>query len=117
MPAIQRSFDRSTREARPITIEPGYLKHAEGSALIALGDTKVLCTASVEAGVPGWLRGIALFLPYPYMMYAPARLASTFSWEACARLMPVQFLYGLVIFGLAHLVYRKGAKWVHANGG
>ena len=57
MPAIQRSFDRSTREARPITIEPGYLKHAEGSALIAFGDTKVLCTASVEAGVPGWLRG------------------------------------------------------------
>ena len=57
MPAIQRSFDRGTREARPITIEPGYLKHAEGSALIAFGDTKVLCTASVEPGVPGWLRG------------------------------------------------------------
>lgn len=67
--------------------------------------------------LPGWLRGIALFLPYPYMMYAPARLASTFSWEACAQLMPIQLLYGLVIFGLAHLVYRKGAKMVHANGG
>ena len=57
MPGIQRSNDRGTREARPIAIEPGYLKHAEGSALIATGDTRVLCTASVEAGVAGWLRG------------------------------------------------------------
>ncbi len=57
MPAIQRSYDRTPREARPVTIEPGYLKHAEGSALIATGDTRVLCTASVEPGVPGWLRG------------------------------------------------------------
>ncbi len=57
MTETRRSFDRSTREARPITIEPGYLKHAEGSALIATGDTRVLCTASVETSVPGWLRG------------------------------------------------------------
>ena len=54
---FQRSFDRGPHEARPVTIEPGYLKQAEGSALIAFGDTKVLCTASVEPGVPGWLRG------------------------------------------------------------
>ncbi len=67
--------------------------------------------------LPAWLRGIALFLPYPYMIYAPARLASTFSWESCLQLMPIQLLYCLVIFGLAHLVYRKGAKMVHANGG
>ena len=57
MPAPQRSFDRTTREARPIVIEPGYSKQAEGSALISFGDTKVLCTASVEARVPGWMRG------------------------------------------------------------
>ncbi len=67
--------------------------------------------------LPGWLHGIALFLPYPYIMYAPARLASTFSWEAAAQLMPVQMLYGIVIFGLAYLVYGKGVKRVHANGG
>ena len=57
MPTTPRSYDRSTREMRPITIEPGYSKQAEGSALIAFGDTKVLCTASVEARVPGWMRG------------------------------------------------------------
>jgi ribonuclease PH len=54
---IQRSGDRSPRDLRPVTIEPAYLKHAEGSALISFGDTKVLCTASVEPGVPRWLKG------------------------------------------------------------
>ncbi len=42
---------------RAITIETGFTRHAEGSVLIGFGDTKVLCTASVERGVPPWLRG------------------------------------------------------------
>ncbi|EAQ30169.1 RNase PH [Erythrobacter sp. NAP1] len=42
---------------RTITIETGYTKHAEGSCLISFGDTKVLCTASVEERIPPWLRG------------------------------------------------------------
>jgi ribonuclease PH len=42
---------------RAITIETGYTKHAEGSCLIGFGDTKVLCTASVEDRLPPWLRG------------------------------------------------------------
>ena len=42
---------------RTITIEPGYTKHAEGSCLISFGDTKVLCTASIEERIPPWLRG------------------------------------------------------------
>ncbi len=54
---FQRSFDRGPREERPVTIEPGFLRHAEGSALVSFGDTRVICTASVEPGVPGWLRG------------------------------------------------------------
>ncbi|MEX2446333.1 MAG: ribonuclease PH [Dehalococcoidia bacterium] len=54
---FQRSFDRGPQDERPVTIEPGYLRNAEGSALISFGDTKVLCAASVEARVPGWLRG------------------------------------------------------------
>ena len=53
----ERSFGRSPREERPVTIEPGFTKHAEGSALISFGDTRVICTASVEPGVPGWMRG------------------------------------------------------------
>jgi len=42
---------------RAITIETGYTKHAEGSCMISLGDTRVLCTASVEDRLPPWLRG------------------------------------------------------------
>jgi ribonuclease PH len=42
---------------RQIVMEPGFTRHAEGSVLVAFGDTRVLCTASVEQGVPSWLRG------------------------------------------------------------
>jgi len=42
---------------RPVTIETGYLKTAEGSALIAVGNTRVLCAATVEETVPSFLRG------------------------------------------------------------
>ena len=38
-------------------MDPGFTRHAEGSVLVAFGDTRVLCTASVEQGVPSWLRG------------------------------------------------------------
>jgi ribonuclease PH len=54
---FQRSYDRAPRDLRPVTIEPGYLQHAEGSALITSGETKVICAASVEPGVPRWLKG------------------------------------------------------------
>jgi ribonuclease PH len=48
---------RSTSELRPITLERGVAPYAEGSCLITFGATRVLCTASVEEGVPGWKRG------------------------------------------------------------
>src|SRR3972149_769908 len=48
---------RSPEELRPVTIEPGYLLYAEGSALIKTGDTAVLCAVTVEDGVPMFARG------------------------------------------------------------
>jgi ribonuclease PH len=42
---------------RAIIMEPGFTRHAEGSCLVGFGDTRVLCTASVETNLPGWLRG------------------------------------------------------------
>ena len=48
---------RTPADTRPISITRQYLKHPEGSALIEVGDTKVICTASVEEKVPLWLRG------------------------------------------------------------
>jgi ribonuclease PH len=52
-----RSSGRRTDELRTLTIEPDYLEQASGSALISFGRTKVLCTASLEDGVPRWLSG------------------------------------------------------------
>ena len=52
-----RPDGRRPRELRPVEITPHYLRHAEGSALIALGFTRVLCAASVEESVPPFLRG------------------------------------------------------------
>lgn len=52
-----RIDNRQQNELRPVTFERNYTKHAEGSVLVSFGDTKVLCTASVEKGVPRWLKG------------------------------------------------------------
>ena len=48
---------RSTDQLRPVRITRRYTRHAEGSVLIECGDTKVICTASVDETVPGFLRG------------------------------------------------------------
>ncbi|MEM9311302.1 MAG: ribonuclease PH [Pseudomonadota bacterium] len=52
-----RPSNRAPDEMRAITIETGFTKHAEGSCLISFGETRVLCTASVEERIPPWLRG------------------------------------------------------------
>lgn len=54
---IERPDGRANDELRRVTIERNYTKYAEGSVLISVGDTKVLCTASVTEGVPPFLRG------------------------------------------------------------
>ncbi|GBQ07238.1 ribonuclease PH [Saccharibacter floricola] len=53
----QRPSGRAVDELRPLSIEPGFSHHAEGSVLIRAGGTEVLCTASVETRVPPFLRG------------------------------------------------------------
>jgi len=55
--ATLRPSGRAPDALRALTIERRYTKHAEGSVLIGMGDTRVLCTASVEERVPPWLRG------------------------------------------------------------
>ena len=57
MTDITRADGRTVDQLRPITIERGWSSHAEGSALISFGGTKVLCTASFTNGVPRWLAG------------------------------------------------------------
>jgi ribonuclease PH len=52
-----RSYERAAGELRPTHIEPGFMRTATGSALIALGETRVICTASAEESVPRWMAG------------------------------------------------------------
>jgi ribonuclease PH len=54
---FSRPSGRAADQLRAISIERHYTRHAEGSVLVSFGDTKVLCTASVEERVPPWLRG------------------------------------------------------------
>ncbi|MBY0471871.1 ribonuclease PH [bacterium] len=50
-------LNRKTHEIRPLSLELGYTRYAEGSVLVKAGNTHVLCNASVEESVPGWLKG------------------------------------------------------------
>jgi ribonuclease PH len=52
-----RSGGRAPDELRPTTIDPGYVRTATGSALISCGETRVICTASVQESVPRWMAG------------------------------------------------------------
>jgi ribonuclease PH len=54
---MSRIDGRTPEQLRPITIQRGWSKHAEGSVLVSFGDTKVFCTASVTEGVPRWRKG------------------------------------------------------------
>jgi ribonuclease PH len=55
--APARSYGRATDVLRPTVIEPGFVRTATGSALISMGETRVICTASIQESVPRWLAG------------------------------------------------------------
>src|ERR687886_1629131 len=54
---MPRSHDRAPDELRPVDIQPGFVRTATGSALISCGETRVICTASVQESVPRWMQG------------------------------------------------------------
>jgi ribonuclease PH len=55
--APERSHGRAADQLRPLAIDPGFVRTATGSALISIGETRVICTASVQQSVPRWLIG------------------------------------------------------------
>lgn len=57
MPTLKRAGGRAADQLRPLHLTVDYLKHAEGSVLIEMGDTRVLCVASIQDGVPAFLEG------------------------------------------------------------
>ena len=54
---IQRANGRRPNQLRPVRMTRDYLPHAEGSVLVEAGNTRVICTATISHGVPGWRRG------------------------------------------------------------
>lgn len=54
---LTRSFGRAASEMRPVTLTPDVMKNADGSCLVEFGDTRVLCSATVEESVPNWRKG------------------------------------------------------------
>jgi ribonuclease PH len=99
---MTRSNGRRTDELRTLEIEPDYLEQASGSALISFGKTKVLCTASLEEGVPRWLHGSGRgWLTAEYSML-PASTGQRTQREASAgkqkgRTVEIQRLIGRAI--------------------
>jgi ribonuclease PH len=55
--SASRSYGRPADALRPVTIEPSFVRTATGSALISMGETRVICTASVQESVPRWMSG------------------------------------------------------------
>ena len=54
---VNRANGRAANELRPVKLTRGVMKHAHGSCLAEFGDTRVLCAATIEEGVPGWRQG------------------------------------------------------------
>ena len=57
MPDTARSYDRAANQMRPVKLTRNVMKNAHGSCLAEFGDTRVLCTATIEEGVPQWRKG------------------------------------------------------------
>ncbi len=103
-----RQGGRKDDEMRPVTITRGYLKYAEGSALIEFGDTKVLCAASVEDRVPhflkdsgqGWITAEYGLLPRSTTTRSPREAVAA---RVSGRTAEIQRLVGRSLRGIADL--------------
>jgi len=84
---LTRNDGRKNDELRPVKITVDYIKHAEGSCLIEFGDTKVICTASVEEKVPPFLKGTGQgWITAEYSMLPRATAQRTIRESAKGRL-------------------------------
>lgn len=107
-PDTRRPSGRALDELRPIRFTRRFTKHAEGSVLVEFGDTRVICTASVEDKVPGFLRGKAQgWLTAEYGML-PRATGNRIQREAAAgkqggRTMEIQRLIGRALRAGIHL--------------
>ncbi len=101
-----RADGRSADDIRPVSISPGYLAHAEGSALIEMGNTAVLCAVTIEARVPrfalgtgsGWITAEYSMLPRSTLTRTPRETG-----RGSGRTHEIQRLIGRSLRSVAHL--------------
>ena len=81
----ERSYGRTPEQLRPTVIEPDFVRTATGSALISVGETRVICTASVQESVPRWLMGSGRgWVTAEYGMLPPRRASASSATSAAA---------------------------------
>ena len=105
---MQRRDGRSNTDLRPVSIQPGYQSYAEGSALIELGETRVVCAASIEERVPQFLRGQGQgWITAEYGMLPRSTLTRTNrergSGRSSGRVQEIQRLIGRSLRSVADL--------------
>lgn len=100
-----------------LTLSAFHLEDSFGPYLIYQKLVFMLGTFLPVELLPEWLQGVARWLPFSYVAWAPARLFSRFSWPLFAQIVPVQALWLLFAMGAALAMYRSGEKKLSANGG
>jgi len=124
----ERSGGRNASQLRPTSITRDYLPHAEGSCLIEMGNTHVVCTASIAHGVPRWLKGSGQgWITAEYGML-PRSTGDRMRREAAAggqggRTMEIQRLIGRSLrsvtdlFAMGELTITLDCDVIRADGG
>ena len=117
---------RTAEQLRPLVLERGILPYAEGSCLVAFGDTRVLCTASVETNLPGWRRGSGegwITAEYAMLPRATKTRTSRERGQVGGRTQEIQRLIGRSIramlddFRFGELTLRVDCDVLQADGG
>lgn len=116
-----REKERKINDLRPMTITPYYIKHPEGSVLIEVGDTKVICNASIENRVPPFLRGQGkgwVTAEYAMLPRATAQrnIRESSRGKLSGRTMEIQRLIGRALRSVVHLdKFGERTLWVDCD--
>lgn len=116
-----RKDQRQYNHLRPINITPHYIKHPEGSVLIELGDTKVICNASIENRVPPFMRGQGKgWITAEYAMLPRAteqrNIRESSRGKVGGRTMEIQRLIGRALRSIVHLdQFGERTLWVDCD--
>lgn len=118
-----RPDNRALDELRPISFQPGIAPHATGSVLVSFGDTRVICGATLEAKVPGWMRAegneggwvTAEYSMLPYSTLDRKRRASS-SNKTDGRTVEIQRLIGRSLRAVIDLAKLPGyTLWIDCD--